>query len=170
MNEITWKTIPNFTDYIISNTGIIFNVKKCFRVKLTIDKVRGYVVFGLMDKIGKRHTKLLHIEMGKMFLINPESKRCIDHIDCNTSNNDLSNLRWSTHSQNNQNKSMSKNNTTGVKGVTFDKKSGKFRAQIQIDGINIYLGLFTTLEEAKDVRIRAANKVFGEYTNACEKI
>ncbi len=170
MSEIQWKTITGFSDYIISNTGIIFNVKKCFRVKLSIDKSTGYVVFGLMDKIGKRHTKRLHIEMGKLFLHNPENKRCIDHIDCIRHNNDLMNLRWASDSQNGQNKSISKNNTSGVKGVYFHKASGKYMAQIQIDGIKINLGYFTNLDEAKDVRIKAANKAFGEFTNACEKL
>jgi hypothetical protein len=41
--------------------------------------------------------------------------------------------------------------------------------QITIDGIRIGLGLFNTVEEAKQERIKRANQAFGIYVNACEK-
>ena len=86
------------------------------------------------------------------------------------SNNKIANLRWATHSQNGQNKSMSKNNTSGVKGVVWHKGKAKWQSQITIDGIYIYLGSFTNLEDAKQARITRANEAFGVFTNSCEKI
>jgi hypothetical protein len=82
----------------------------------------------------------------------------------------MSNLRWCTYQQNSQNASISSNNSSGIKGVTFDKKSQKWRAQIMIDGIKIYLGLYDTLEEASIARLNKVNQVFGQYANACEGI
>ena len=51
-----------------------------------------------------------------------------------------------------RNKSRSSRNTTGVMGVCYDKGTRKYRAQIQIDGVSIYLGEFVTLEEAANAR------------------
>jgi len=39
-----------------------------------------------------------------------------------------------------------------------------------IDGILIYLGLYNTLEEAKEARVKRVNEAFGAYTNECEQI
>ena len=51
----------------------------------------------------------------------------VDHIDRNRSNNNYQNLRWTTYSGNNRNKSTQHNNTSGIKGVKYDKK-GKWIA------------------------------------------
>jgi len=67
------------------------------------------------------------------------------------------------------NRGTYKNNSSGVKGVNFEKIVKKWRANIMIDGTQITLGFFKTLEEAKLARINKANELFGEYINACEK-
>lgn len=46
-----------------------------------------------------------------------EQGKVIDHIDGNTWNNDISNLRQATYAENTQNSKMGKNNTTGINGV-----------------------------------------------------
>ena len=118
----------------------------------------------------KRYKKLLHVLVAGAFIPNPENKPFVDHIDNCKTNNNIQNLRWATSKENNQNKSMGKNNTSGVKGVYFHKASQKYEARISIDGINVYIGLFTNLEDAKQARITKANQVFGVFTNSCEKI
>ena len=65
---------------------------------------------------------------------------------------------------------MMSNNTSSVKGVIFDKHAKKYRAQITIDGIQIHLGLFANIEDAKQVRIKRANEAFGIFTHSSEKI
>jgi hypothetical protein len=67
------------------------------------------------------------------------------------------------------NAKIGKNNISGVKGVHYDKRSNKWIASIKIDYIGIHIGAYKTLEEAKQARIKKANDVFGEFTNACEK-
>lgn len=49
------------------------------------------------------------------------------------------------------------------------KAKHKLKAKITIDGININLGMFATIEEAKEVRIKKTNAYFGNFTNAIEK-
>ena len=80
------------------------------------------------------------------------------------------NLRWTTHTENFQNRTIRKDNTSGVKGVIWNKVNKNWQSNITIDGIFINLGSFNNLEDAKQARITRANQAFGIYTNSCEKI
>lgn len=60
--------------------------------------------------------------------------KVVDHIDTNPRNNKFNNLRLATRSQNSQNKSMGRNNTSGVKGVYWDKSRNRWRARIMHKG------------------------------------
>jgi len=69
----------------------------------------------------------------------------VDHIDNNRLNNNINNLRASTHAQNQQNTKKYANNTSGYKGVTFHKPNKKWLAQIRFDGNKIYLSASSCL-------------------------
>ena len=73
----------------------------------------------------------------------------VDHINRNTLDNCLSNLRLATPSQQKQNQGLQRSNTSGYLGVTWHKSSGKWQARIGVDGKSVYLGL-------SDDRIEAA--------------
>lgn len=75
----------------------------------------------------------------------------IDHRDRDRTNNRLDNLRPATNQQNCWNMSLPKHNSTGVKGVHVERRTGKFVATIRVDGKTKYLGRFPTLEEAAAV-------------------
>ena len=75
----------------------------------------------------------------------------IDHIDGNTSNNIISNLRDVTKQQNNF-------NNTKAKGYRWDKNGKKFRAQIKLNGKRIHLGMFNTEQEARNAYLAAKEK------------
>ena len=90
----------------------------------------------------------------------------IDHIDMDRRNNKWENLRASTVTQNRMNRRCPKNNSLGLKGVSLDKRSGKYRATIKINYKYISLGLFGTAEGAHDAYVVAANKLFGEFSRA----
>lgn len=64
--------------------------------------VRGYLRV-VLRKDGENCNKLVHILIAKTFIPNPENKPYIDHIDCNRHNNCVSNLRWCTVLENNNN-------------------------------------------------------------------
>lgn len=57
------------------------------------------------------------------------------------------------------NSKIGENNTSGIKGVSFYKKTGKWRAQIRVQGKNYYLGLFEKIEDAEAARLDAEKKV-----------
>lgn len=78
----------------------------------------------------------------------------IDHIDGNKLNNRVENLRIASYSQNSFNSKLYKSNKTGVKGVSYVAKFGKFVARCQTAGKSKYLGAFDSLEQA-DFVLRA---------------
>ena len=87
----------------------------------------------------------------------------IDHIDGNPSNNNIYNLRKCTRRENQHNSKMRKDNTSGTKGVYWNKTAKKWQAQINIEGKCKYLGLFDNLLDADCKVISARNKLHGEF-------
>lgn len=89
----------------------------------------------------------------------------IDHIDRNRAFNAIHNLRAASQLQNNQNQTLKSNNTSGVKGVTWHKKAGKWMAQIrEPNGKHRYLGLFADLEGAKTAYETASAAYHAEFS------
>lgn len=80
----------------------------------------------------------------------------VDHINGDTADNRKSNLRVVSKSENQRNQKLSKASTTGFGGVSFYKKTGRYRAQVKVAGRSIHLGEFDTAEEAAAAR-RAFN-------------
>lgn len=123
----------------------------------------GYVLIGLNGNkyLANRLAYAVHnnIEISDL-------PRQIDHKDRNTQNNRPQNLRPATHSENICNTGIAKNNTSGFKGVSFKKQTGRWMAKIKIHGKQIHLGYFDTALEASLVRNKAAEKLHGEFARA----
>ena len=89
----------------------------------------------------------------------------LDHIDGNKLNNRIENLRECTEVQNCYNAKTPKNNTSGIKGVSWSKRLKKWRAQIQVNGKKKSLGFFFDKEVADQIiRIERA-RLHGEFSN-----
>jgi len=159
-----WRPIDDYENYSISSTGQVRNdtTEKILKQKLRHD---GYCRVGL-QKDGKVKKHYIHRLVALAFIPLEPGKDFVDHKDGHPENNSLTNLRWCTQQENIRNASLSKVNTSGVKGVRFE--NGKWRAQIMVDGKRIHLGSFETIEEAAAVRSARAQQVFGLFTNACE--
>lgn len=117
MKEI-WKDIKGYENlYQVSNLGRVKSLSRkvkfgwSYRIvpevylKPSLRKVdsmfyKGYYVVGLHNN-GKAEYKYIHRIVAETFIPNVESKEQIDHIDGNTSNNAVSNLRWCTAKENN---------------------------------------------------------------------
>ena len=89
----------------------------------------------------------------------------IDHIDGNRSNNRAANLRQATHGQNMHNSRIKSNNTSGVKGVTWDKSTEKWCVRIVVGRRCLHLGLFRSIEDAAEVVKAARPLLHGEFCN-----
>jgi hypothetical protein len=72
----------------------------------------------------------------------------IDHIDGNGLNNRRDNLRKVSRQENNKNRPMQTNNTSGYVGVTWNKRDQKWQVQIYVNEKNIHGGLFTDKKDA----------------------
>lgn len=89
----------------------------------------------------------------------------IDHINRNSSDNRIANLRLADQTRNSQNSSLRSDNTSGVKGVYWVSKEQKWAAFININKKVTQLGRYESKEEAIRVRQDAAKRYFGEFAN-----
>lgn len=87
----------------------------------------------------------------------------LDHKNRKRDDNRLCNLRLCGQSQNVMNTDVDRRNKSGVKGVCWNAKSGKWQAGIKCKGRSIHLGLFGDIGEAARVRAAAAKSLFGEF-------
>lgn len=87
----------------------------------------------------------------------------IDHINRNKKDNRIENLREVTPTQNNCNVGLTKANTSGFKGVSWVKKSNKWRAAIRLGNKNIWLGQYDDIEKAAEAYATASAKYHKEF-------
>ena len=87
----------------------------------------------------------------------------IDHINGIKTDNRICNLREATNSQNGKNLGLSKANTSGYKGISFEKYTGRWKASIRVDGKSISIGRFVNIEDAIAARKAAEQYHFNEW-------
>lgn len=97
------------------------------------------------------------------FVMNAKKGEQIDHINGNTLDNRKRNLRFCTNSQNASNKEKQINNTSGYKGVCYDKAKNKWKAQIAKHNKNYFIGLFDNKEQAAIAYNKKAIELHGEF-------
>lgn len=119
---------------------------------------RGYIRTCVKRKFYLAH-RLAHLYMTGNF---PEN--FIDHINHIRDDNRWTNLRAATNSQNQANRVKQKNNKAGYKGVCWHKSTKKWRAKIVHMNKSIYIGYYTTREEASEAYKKKAIELFGEFS------
>ena len=160
-DEELFKSIDGYDNYSISNFGNVKN-NKTNRILKHSNHRQGYKEIHLC-KNGNVKSFKVHRLVGMAFLENPDNKPMIDHIDENKSNNNVKNLRWATNQDNQFNLGISKNNTSGYKGISYNKKLNKYKARICINRISQFLGYFETAEEASKAYEAKAKVLHGEF-------
>ena len=106
---------------------------------------------------------MVHKLVAQAFIHNPDNKQFVDHINHNKLDNCLQNLRWCTLSENQHNKSLHKNNTSGHPGVYWSKQRNKWRVQIRLNGKLIHCGLYNDIDIAVSVRRAKEQEYFGDF-------
>ena len=115
-----------------------------------------YRYIGIDHKVYSEHA-LAFIWMIGVF---PEE---VDHKDRKGANNIWRNLRVATHSQNHGNRTKLSTNTSGYKGVCWDKSRNKWMSHIMVRGKRITIGRFNTPEQAAEAYRLKALELFGEF-------
>lgn len=90
----------------------------------------------------------------------------IDHKNQDATDNRWANLRLATRSQNNANVGLKSHNTSGLKGVSWDRDRQLWKAQISVQTKRRMLGRFPTKEEAHAAYVAAAVDAFGDFARA----
>lgn len=125
-------------------------------VKLVKNKFRrntdGYAI-GYIDK--------KHLALSR-YIMNYNGKNYVDHINGNRLDNRLENLRVVTPTQNARNKRSRQGSSSQYVGVTFEKKSKKWVAQLKIGAKNIKIGRFVTEYDAHIARKQTEQKYWNE--------
>lgn len=102
------------------------------------------------------------VSMPRMLMAIPDGLE-VCHIDGNGLNNRRSNLRLVTRSQNRHNLRISRNNTSGYKGVSWCSRSETWRAQITLSGKILRLGSYPTAELAHAAYVAENVRLHGEF-------
>ena len=157
-----WKIIDNYPNYSVSNLGNVRNDRKNNILKCSVDKSTGYKRTAL-TKENKHNQHYVHRLVAGVFIENLAGRKCVDHIDNDRTNNNIDNLRWATHQENQRNCTKFKNCSTGKTGVHLHKMTGKYTANITINYRTVHLGYFKTIEEAIIARKNAVDKHYGIY-------
>ena len=141
---------------VISGKAVIFDAEDIeyleqFNLCLSADKSGRYSIQICEGELKGKH--LLRL------LMNCPEHLIVDHIDGNSLNNSKTNLRIATGTQNQANRKLQINNSTGVKGVSWCKRSKKYKVYLRRQ----HLGYFYNLEDAKAVYEQAAALLHGEF-------
>ena len=141
--SLHWKVSPKIGVNIGDKAGFI--------------ETRGYRVIKFMGKKYKEHKLIFLYHHGYM-------PKILDHINNDRADNRIENLREVTRSQNNQNANMRKDNTSGVKGVSYEKRTKKWIAQLQYNKKTI-VKKYDTFEEAKSSIYNLRQLYHKEFSN-----
>lgn len=140
-----------------------FESLNCYKWYARWDKrgQRFYAVRNSEKVNGKRHQLFMHREILGLKYGNPLTG---DHKDrTRTLDNTDGNLRVASWREQGMNRGAHRDNTSGYKGVSFHNATGKWVAQINVDGKRKHLGLFDTKESAYVAYCAALKLHYGEF-------
>lgn len=157
---VTWRVRP---------TGHFFRAQDCApwnkryasRAAGTVRKTPiEYVYLRIMNENWLAHRVIYKMVTGN------EPINEVDHRDTDSLNNRWSNLREATEHENNRNTTKKRDTFFPLKGVVKSVTDGKYQSRVYINGRQIWLGTFDSMEAAHDAYCDAAKMYHGEFFRA----
>lgn len=162
LRDIKWFTHCKYPQMTCDHWNLMYENKIAGCIRDTKDEFSSkYIGIKVLGIPYRAHTLAWLYIYGYMPLI-------IDHIDHNGLNNAILNLRDSTHMENQQNRPMQKNNTSGFTGVSWKSKLKKWQVQINFNKKRVYGGVFSNLNDAIKRR-QELNIEYGFHKNHGKK-
>lgn len=154
--HLYWKHKPRWM-FDTNNTWAVWNSRYAGKRAFTAKDSDGYYCGQIHGRRYVAHRVIFALLKGRW----PEDE--MDHINRDKSDNRPCNLREANKSQNMANYPVPSTNTSGVKGVSWNRARGKWMAQLMVRGKYRYLGYFTDLEEARKVVVAAREELQKEF-------
>ena len=125
----------------------------------SLDRTTGYKRLEFRGRLYYVHRVIWEMKNGEITV-----GMTVDHINGEKTDNRIENLRCVDVQTNQMNLGLSRANTSGFQGVSWDKTRGKWKSSIKYKGRNIFLGRYRCIGMAISARIKA-NKNFGFHEN-----
>lgn len=158
---LTHEYLQEILHYVESTGNFHWKKRLSIRVSVGaiaghVSKVSGYVEIRIHGKLYRGHELAWFYKTGK-------HSKFVDHRNGIRHDNSWGNLRASTQAENNRNKNMHSNNTSGYKGVSWSTRRSKYIAGITYDHKYIYIGQFECAKDAAIAYDEMAITLFGEF-------
>ena len=160
MNEV-WKV---YKETVYNRRKRVYELSNFGRVKINNVITEPHTYSGYKGIGGFS----VHRAVAELFIPNPDSKPCIDHIDTNKANNHVDNLRWVTHKENNNNPLTKQHMSEGSKGRTLSEETRRKLSEANKGKNNPFYGktpwnkgkkgIYTHTHETKQKMSEAAKK------------
>jgi hypothetical protein len=165
MRELTVDLLNHLFEYDKETGNLIWKIKPSSRghhvkagdIAGTL-KSHGYLCVGINYNSYRAHRLIFLMHKGYL-------PKTIDHINGDKLDNRIENLRAATVGQNQHNRKTNANNTSGYKGVSWNKRMKKWAARITLERKSIHLGYFANVEEAAEVVRKAREELHGSFAN-----
>ena len=157
MTNRTTRSIPLTQGYVALVDAADFEMLSHFKWSAEVDGSTAYAVKARMCRRGGGN-----VFMHRMIML-PEPGQSIDHINGNGWDNRRANLRVCTHAENMRHRRRPSHNTSGFKGVSWDRQSRSWDARISARGEQRYLGHFKTAESAAAAYDAAARELHDDF-------
>jgi hypothetical protein len=120
----------------------------------------GYVLINVMNESFFGH------HLAWLYMTGEWPTLFVDHRNTITSDNRWENLREASRTQNAANSGLPRHNTSGVKGVCWDRRRRKWMAKIKINQRCINIGRFESIEAATAAYTAKAKELFGDFVRS----
>ncbi len=145
------------------DSGVVFS-RTC-RPNVKRGAPVGNLKYGYLRVCFEYQLYQLHRIIWRMVTGEDPGEHEVDHVNGNRSDNRWTNLRLCVRKNNQRNKCIQKNNTSGVKGVSLDTRSGLWRATLKVNGKQVLSRYFRDVADAIEAVTEARKEHHKEFAN-----